>query len=67
MESDFCVEAVKEAIELYGKQEIFNTDQGSRFTGDDFTSVLKDAQIKISMKGKGCWLERYLLRDYGGV
>ena len=67
MESDFCVEALKEAIDLYGKPEIFNTDQGSQFTSADFTSVLKDAQIKISMNGKGRWLDRYLLRDYGGV
>ena len=51
MESDFCVEALKEAIDRYGKPEIFNTDQGSQFTGDDFISVLKDAQIKISMDG----------------
>ena len=67
IESDFCVEAFKEAIDRYGKPEIFNTDQGSQFTGDEFTSVLKDAQIKISMDGKGRWLDRYLLRDYGGV
>jgi len=51
------IEAFKEAIDRYGKPEIFNTDQGSQFTGDDFTSVLKDAQIKISMDGKGRWLD----------
>ena len=61
MESDFCVEALKEAIDRYGKPEIFNTDQGSQFTGDDFTSVLKDAQIKISMNGKGRWLDNVFI------
>ena len=61
MESDFCVEALKEAIDRYGKPEIFNTDQGSQFTSDDFTSVLKDAQIKISMNGKGRWLDNVFI------
>ena len=61
MESDFCVEALKEAIDRYGKPEIFNTDQGSQFTGDDFTSVLKDAQIKLSMNGKGRWLDNVFI------
>ena len=61
MESDFCVEALKEAIDRYGKPEIFNTDQGSQFTSDDFTSVLKDAQIKLSMNGKGRWLDNVFI------
>ena len=61
MESNFCVEALKEAIDLYGKPEISNTDQGSQFTGDEFTSVLKDAQIKISMDGKGRWLDNVFI------
>jgi len=39
-----------------GPPEIFNTDQGSQFTSDDFTSVLKQHQIKISMDGKGRWI-----------
>lgn len=45
------------AIEKYGKPEIFNTDQGSQFTSDDFTQVLKDQHIKISMDGKGRWID----------
>lgn len=53
--TDFCLEAVQEAIERYGKPQIFNTDQGSQFTGRDFTDLLKDHGIAISMDGKGCW------------
>jgi putative transposase len=53
--TDFCIEAVEEAIERYGVPEIFNTDQGSQFTSDDFTRLLKDNGIRISMDGKGCW------------
>jgi len=50
--SDFCVEALKEALE-YGTPEIFNTDQGSQFTSEDFVRVLKDRGIQISMDGRG--------------
>lgn len=53
MESEWCAEILKEAIERYGKPEIFNTDQGSQFTSDVFTEVLKNNQIQISMDGKG--------------
>ncbi|BDV33920.1 transposase (plasmid) [Methylocystis iwaonis] len=55
MEAEFCVEALKEALAKYGKPEIFNTDQGSQFTSLDFTGVLLDAKISISMDGKGAW------------
>jgi len=55
--TDFCVEALKEAITKYGIPEIFNTDQGSQFTSVDFTQVLKEAGIKISMDGKGRWVD----------
>ena len=55
MEAAFCVEALKEAMERYGKPEIFNTDQGSQFTSIDFTGVLLDAKVSISMDGKGAW------------
>jgi putative transposase len=50
--SDFCVEALKEALG-YGTPEIFNTDQGSQFTSEEFVSVLKDRGIQISMDGRG--------------
>ena len=53
METDFCVEALEEAIRRYGTPEIFNTDQGSQFTSEDFTGVLKDHGIAISMDGRG--------------
>lgn len=57
MDTRFCVEALEEAIEQYGCPEIFNTDQGSQFTSEDFTSVLKKNHIKISMDGKGRWVD----------
>ena len=53
MSSDFCVAALKEALARYGPPEIFNTDQGSQFTSTEFTQVLKDHDIKISMDGRG--------------
>lgn len=53
--TDFCIEAVQEAIYRYGKPEIFNTDQGSQFTSMEFTQLLKDNGIAISMDGRGCW------------
>lgn len=53
MEAAFCKSVVKEAIQKYGTPEIFNTDQGSQYTSDEFTGLLKDHQIKISMDGKG--------------
>lgn len=53
MESNFCVEALEEAIRSYGCPEIFNTDQGSQFTSDKFTGTLKTNHIRISMDGRG--------------
>jgi putative transposase len=55
MDAAFCIEALEEALTLYGKPEIFNSDQGSQFTSHDFTKVLLDQKIKISMDGKGAW------------
>jgi putative transposase len=55
MEADFCIEALEEALAKHGKPEIFNTDQGSQFTSVDFTRVLIDNKIAISMDGKGSW------------
>ena len=51
----FCLEAVEEALARYGKPEIFNTDQGSQFTGAAFTGLLADNGIAISMDGRGAW------------
>ena len=61
LETSFCVEALKEALELYGPPEIFNTDQGSQYTSLDFIEVLKDAGIKISMDGKGRWMDNVFI------
>ncbi len=57
METDFCVEALEEAIAVYGAPEIFNTDQGSQFTSVAFTDVLKKHDVQISMDGKGRWMD----------
>ena len=57
MLADFCVEALEEALARYGRPEIFNTDQGSQFTGIDFTNVLAEAGIRISMDGKGRFMD----------
>jgi putative transposase len=55
MEAEFCIEALEEALVKQGKPEIFNTDQGSQFTSEAFTSVLIANKIAISMDGKGAW------------
>jgi len=55
MSTDFCTEAVEEAMAKYGKPEIFNTDQGSQFTSAEFTGLLMQNDIAISMDGKGAW------------
>jgi putative transposase len=55
MEAAFCVETLQDALVKHGKPEIFNTDQGSQFTGAAFTGVLADNDIAISMDGKGAW------------
>jgi len=81
LEAAFCVEALEEAIERYGTPEIFNTDQGSQFTCDDFTKVLLNRNVKISMDGKGRALDNVFverlwrtvkyedvyLKEYGSV
>src|SRR5437870_4794638 len=53
LSAEFCVEALEEALSQYGRPEIFNTDQGSQFTSDDFTDTLKRHAITISMDGQG--------------
>jgi putative transposase len=55
MEADFCVEALEEALGRHGRPEIFNTDQGSQFTSIEFTEVLIEHSVAISMDGKGAW------------
>ncbi len=81
MVAAFCVEALEDALARYGKPEIFNTDQGTQFTGAAFTGVLIQNAIAISMDGKGVWrdnvfverlwrsvkYEEVYLRAYDGV
>jgi putative transposase len=55
MEAAFCVETLHDALARHGKPDIFNTDQGSQFTSADFTGMLHDNGIAISMDGKGAW------------
>ena len=56
MESSFCAEALTDSFS-YGIPEIFNTDQGSQFTSTNFTDILEDSSVKISMDGKGRWID----------
>ncbi|MFT9071712.1 IS3 family transposase [Gluconobacter potus] len=61
MDADFCIEALKEALARYGTPEIFNTDQGSQFTTPRFTEVLQGRQIRISMDGRGRWMDNVFI------
>jgi putative transposase len=61
LEADFCVEALEEALARYGKPEIFNTDQGSQFTSQAFTGVLRREGIAISMDGRGAWRDNVVV------
>lgn len=61
LERRFCIEALNEAMAKYGKPEIFNTDQGSQFTSEEFTGILKAADIKISMDGRGRALDNVFI------
>jgi putative transposase len=61
MSADFCVEALKEALARFGPPEIFNTDQGSQFTSEEWTTPLKTAGVAISMDGKGRWIDNVFI------
>ncbi len=61
--SDFCLEAVQDALAHYGTPEIFNTDQGCQFTSQEFTGVLIHHSIQISMDGKGCWRDNVFVEQ----
>jgi len=61
METDFCVEALREATELYGQPEIFNTDQGVQFTSAAFVDELASRGVRISMDGKGRYLDNIFI------
>jgi putative transposase len=61
LEADFCVAALEEALAKFGTPEIFNTDQGGQFTSMEFTLTLKDAGVRISMDGKGRWVDNVMV------
>jgi putative transposase len=64
LESDFCIEALQDAIEKYGQPEIFNTDQGSQFTSQNFIRELVKHEIRISMDGKGRALDNVFIERF---
>jgi putative transposase len=61
LSSEFCVEALEEALARYGAPEIFNTDQGSQFTDEDFTAPLLEKGVRVSMDGKGRWIDNVFI------
>ena len=61
LSSEFCVEALEEALARYGAPEIFNTDQGSQCTDDDFTAPLLEKGVRVSMDGKGRWIDNVFI------
>jgi putative transposase len=61
MDVRFCLAALEEALARFGKPEIFNTDQGSQFTSGDFTGMLATAGIRISMDGRGRWIDNVFI------
>jgi putative transposase len=61
MDASFCVTALEQALARFGKPEIFNTDQGSQFTSSDFTGLLAAAGVRISMDGRGRWMDNIFI------
>ena len=61
LDNSFCMDALEEAMIKYGKPEIFNTDQGSQFTSLDFTNILNDNNIRISMDGRRRWMDNIFI------
>jgi putative transposase len=61
MEADFCIEALSEALAKFGRPEIFNTDQGSQFTSPRFTGLLSAAGVRVSMDGRGRWMDNVFI------
>jgi putative transposase len=59
--ADFCVEALQEALAKFGRPEIFNTDQGTQFTSDEWIKTLKDAGVAVSIDGKGRWIDNVFI------
>lgn len=65
MDAGFCAEALKAALAKYEPRGICNSDQGSQFTSSDFTEVLLDAKVKISMDGRGRWIDTRMIERLG--
>jgi putative transposase len=61
MDVAFCIEALREALARFGRPAIFNTDQGSQFTSAEFTDVLTEADVRISMDGRGRWMDNVFI------
>jgi putative transposase len=59
--ADFCTAALEEALARFGRPEIFNTDQGAQFTSEEWLDVLKRAGVRISMDGKGRWIDNVFI------
>ena len=64
MDKSFCIWALEEALKKYGKPEIFNTDQGSQFTSLEFTGILQNQEVKISMDGKGRAMDNIMIERF---
>jgi putative transposase len=61
MDVEFCIEALEEALARFGRPEIFNTDQGSQFTSPRFTGLLQQAGVRLSMDGRGRWMDNVFI------
>jgi putative transposase len=61
MDVEFCIAALEEALARFGRPEIFNSDQGGQFTSPRFTEVLTAAGIRISMDGRGRWMDNVFI------
>jgi len=61
LDVEFCLEALEEALARFGRPEIFNTDQGSQFTSPRFTGVLQQAGVRVSMDGRGRWMDNVFI------
>jgi putative transposase len=61
LSADLCCEALQEALARHGRPEIFNTDQGAQFTCDAFLDILRDAEVRLSMDGRGGWMDNVFI------
>ena len=61
LEAEFCIAALEEALARYGRPDIFNTDQGSQFTSPRFVEVLTGAGVRVSMDGRGRWMDNVFI------